>query len=434
MSTLREIGELGDSQWRQRLSDSDAGAYVRLKDGPPPYWSIVYRVYRWAESQPDSPDRYGVLVVAAVFLVWIDVVVGLIRVALLPLLLLAWWCERGLARLLGRTFLCPLCHNPMRDPYVFCSSCRRVQGQLRPTVNSLFIYCCARCGETRWPVLGNYLGGSPRPLVCRDTRGHRGCYYPHPLTGLAGTSAARHVAIVGPALASKHAFLGHLVAQVVSGGDRGYRPANTLAGLEFDLMKQRFMNALQGDTADCEQPGKRYSLARTLVLQAPRRALFVLHNLCNSWLADEERLFTDGISWSDISSLVFVVDGAVSRANGGEGAMSHAEVYSRVVRVVEKDLRLNPGTLLPFQVAVVLPFPPHAFPVQGSGVSGRLAEADAEAHLWREAPAFCAMLRRTMAPHKLRFFGGVLDSKLDLLRGRWLQEVADWILAGRTRS
>jgi len=419
---LRAIGQLGDSQWSRRLSDAHEGFYVRVDDPGPPYLSLLYRASKL------NPD---VFLVAAPLAALIDAVHWILRAAVFPLFLYLWFAERGVARLLGRTFFCPLCFNPMTEPYVYCPKCRRVQGRLRPRIGSLMFKRCAGCGETRWRLIGNYLLSPPRPLVCRDTPQHTGCYRPHQLANVAGRCSVKRIALVGPSVASKHTFLAHLVNQMVNGSaSRGgqYYPVGKLSSLEFQLMRQTLARSALEPTDHCERPGRRYTLARTFALQRGRgRNVAVIHNVSNTWIRYEDRLFTDGLAWTEIRSLVFVIDAALIEGNGSEGILAHAEVYSRVVRVIEKDLSLAPGRYLPVRVAIVLPLTSGANMAQSIGANGAISAAGVKRYVAQGAPALHALVQRTVAPGDLRYFGGLITPNLDLDGSGWVQDLVGWV-------
>jgi len=419
---LRAIGQRGDSQWSRRLSDAHDGFYVMVDDPGPPYWSLLYRASKL------NPDLFLAVAPLAAL---IDAAYWVVRAAVFPFFLTLWSAERGAARLLRRTFFCPLCFNPMTEPYVYCPRCGRVQGRLRPRIGSLLFKRCAGCGETRWRLIGNYLLNPPGPLVCRDTPQHTGCYRPHQLPNLAGRCSVERIALVGPSVASKHTLLAHLVNQMVNGSaSRGsqYYPTGKLSTLEFQLMRQTLARSPHEPTDHCERPGRRYTLARTFALQgAHGKNVAVIHNVSNSWIRYEDRLFTDGLAWTGIRSLVFVIDAAVIEGNGSEGILSHVEVYSRLVRVIEKDLSLAPGSPLPLRVAIVLPLTSGANVAQPVHSNGTISAADVQRYVAQGAPALHALVQRTVAPGQLRYFGGLGSPKLDLSRSGWVRDVAGWV-------
>jgi hypothetical protein len=405
-----------------------------LKDPGPPYWSISYRLARSAESLPEfSPAQQSRLIGAIIFAPF-DAIHWVMRVMIWPLFVVLWYCERGVARLLRRTFFCPLCYNPMRDPYVYCPACGRVQGNLEPRINNLLFKRCVGCGEKRWRIFGNYLFKPPQPLVCRDTIWHLGCYRPHHLDKLAGKCSARRIALVGPNVASKHVFLSHLVNYMVEGRrarPKCYRSANHLSTMEFELLTQVLPQDFGKQTKHYERPGKRYTLARTLVLRKGRsKRLAVIHNVPNACMHNEERLFRDGLAWRQIDAMVFVADLSLVAADGWAGLLSLAEVYSRVVRVIEKDLPLAPGKRLPFRVAIVLPLTQKATLARSIDSEGCVPPDEVERYISQETPGFYALVQRTVSPSKLRFFGGLVTSKLNPQRSRWLDDVVRWVARG----
>src|SRR5215211_3741526 len=102
---VRTIARVGDALWDGELDDHNHGVYVDINEAPPEHTTPLTAPF-----------------VAIGYLVAYP----------------AWLAERKLSRLLGRSYFCPLCHNPMEEALVYCPECRRVQSRLFPAPGGVF--------------------------------------------------------------------------------------------------------------------------------------------------------------------------------------------------------------------------------------------------------------------------------------------------------
>lgn len=162
------IVEAGCALWKGGLAKRKAEGPIPLDEFGPPGWSLLYLTFqsveRLANKDQKTPQELfltGLLMLLspawfAVFLM-VDLVHLPIRFLFYLLVLAAWWGERRLALFLGRRIFCPICHQVMDDPWVFCpNACcpQPVQPRLRPRFHSLFLRTCSSCGRGRWFLLG----------------------------------------------------------------------------------------------------------------------------------------------------------------------------------------------------------------------------------------------------------------------------------------
>jgi hypothetical protein len=387
---LGQIGREGDALWDGQIESEADGSYVDIRDVPPEVFQ--------------SPLHD------------IAIALGLVIAGVL------WRLERAVSSMLGRTYFCPLCHNPMEEPLVSCPHCRRVQSRLRPTVGGVFIRRC-RCGGGRWRVLGS-LFSPPKPLVCRDTESFTGCYRPHRIPDLAGRHRSINAAILGTSVAAKHAFMADMLTQLA----RRHRPAWSMSKLELRLCREVLVKGFEEDTTRYESPGCRYTLSRTLILHGRRRTLWVFHNLLNTWLVSEEALHKNAPFWGRVRGILIVIDGDRLAGADPVGADHPAELYSRTLRDIEKLGLVSPGDALPMNVAVVVACSSrekmgdllsHAQPGIGGPVKSAVMGRD---------PALHGLLVRTVHPKKLRFWAWVAPSGANRPSHLVAEEVGVWIM------
>lgn len=423
---LEKIGKKGDRLWTGKLHevDRDTGMYIPLREPTPPAWSLLYRI--------GLQDESGIRTFAFFPLLFpIDALHFVARIFLFPLVWLLWWTEKRVALWLGRYYFCPVCHNLMDEPLVYCPnrSCKRVQARLRPSFNSLFVRTCPACGEGRWRILGQRFLSPPEPLVCRHTEKTSGCYHPQPVPLLAGKCRSVYIGLAGTTVRAKHSVMAHLFRHLAGQGIRkvSYQPAWDLSELELKLCDQVLHRAFREDTRRCEVPGEQYTLGLTLPLQAEgKKHLLVFHNIAQHWLGKTEILARTGLNWNLLRTLVFVIDAAQMDALTTETAAPQVETYTRLVRAVEEYCGLRPGSTLPFRVAVVLALPGKPAAARRRGASGEMPPEKVERLLAERDPALYALLRRTVPPGRLRFFGGSIPPDLEVARTRWLQDVLEW--------
>ena len=405
------IGRLGDRLWVEPLAEGDAeGGPVPLTEWGKPFWSLVYS----STSRLDEQDRgqgLGFLAVVPLFpfMVLIDAVHLLARIGLYLPVLVLWWLEARVARWWGRRWFCVVCHHGMHEPFPCCPhpDCPRpVQPRLRPSFNSLFRRSCSGCRRSSWWILGARLWNRPSPLVCRHTASTSGCYRPLLIPALATGTPGTHVALAGTKTASKNAVLGHLVRAWT---ERGLEPAADVSAAEVQLARTVLVRAGTIDTRPMERTGQHWTLASTLVLAEGER-LLALHNLLGGWFRQTARLSKHGPNWRALDCLVFVLDGDELRREPEADSLPASEWFARIVRVTEEYCGLPAGARLPFRVAVVL---------AGSG--------PIEATIARHDPALGALLRRTVRPGRLAFFGGVLPSEPGSGPVDWARPLAEWI-------
>jgi hypothetical protein len=365
-------------------------------------------------------------VVVFPLLLAIDVVHAVGRTLVLLFALAVWWGERRLAKLRGRSWFCPLCINPLKEPLVYCPDCLRIQPRLRPGFDSPLSWRCP-CGRSRWSKLGRYFLNPPRNLGCRDTDHFEGCYHPHPLPHLAGRLRPRHVAIVGTSERAKHAVMAHLLHHCVA-GERRYQLVWDLNQLELELCRQFLFRSMREDTRGCEQPGQYYRLARTFLLQRQDgNDALVFHNIPNELLENTESLADYRITWDEMGGLLLVIDDERTDDRFRPNVLSQAEIYSRLLRVIEEYRGTTIGERLPFKVAVLLPV------AAGNAAdflpaAGGLIDSDGVKDLLkRRDPPLFGLLNWSTQAKKLRYFGGIMPDELDLKESQWIQEALDWI-------
>lgn len=418
---IRQIGMQGDASLKSgMLSDHDAKGYIYLKDEQLPYWSLWYIFCRWTNYGPLSS-------IAFFFLGPLDLLQVPFRLILWPCCVLIWKAERHLGHWLRRKHLCGICHHAMPDPFVYCKYCQRVQGLLRPSFGALFWRRCAGCGRSGWPTLGDYLCWAPKPLVCRDSAKSKGCYTPLDPQIPSG-HAMRQYAILGPTLRAKHAFMGHLIRSLTLAGaaPRQFEPLGNLSELECRLCAEVLSSAKERDTSSCEVPGKRYTLMRSMRLQRNKRQV-VLHNIAHPWLRSEDTLYRDSLRWRDVTGLMFVLDERLLAIDASHPQASHVEVLSRLIRVVEKDMSLLPGSPLPFKVVVVLPVAENSRLASQVDARGIMSVKNIKDAIQSLSPGLLALLRRSVEKRNLGFYGGVLPNHASQNSTAWLSDLRRWI-------
>lgn len=426
---LERIGQEGDALLKRKLSRVNAeGDYVPIEGGS--VRPVLLTAMLFAYLEQGGPAAVVLAVPALPLLAPIDLVLVIGRFVMFPFVLLAWWLERKMSQLLGRSYFCPLCSNPMCEPLLYCSQCKRVQPRLRPHPEALFLRTC-ECGQSSWPILGQFFLRCPQPLVCRDTERVTGCYRPHPLASLAGRYSSKHLAVAGTSTQAKHAVMAHLFAHLVEGDRRfgTWTPAWELSEMEMELSRKRLVKAFREDTTDCEKPGDRYTLGLSFVLRSVDDSqLLVFHNVAQHWLDSTSLLVKNVLNWKLIQGMVLVLDPELMGVIADPQELPQAEAYSRLLRVIEEYCVLSTGSPLPLRVAVVLPVP--AGRAAAMGLPGVKASMLGEAirQLVREKePALHALLVRSVAPTKLAFFAGPIPDDIDLKKTKWLHEVLTWM-------
>jgi hypothetical protein len=426
---LDRIGQEGDALLKRKLSRVNAeGDYVPIEAGTTRPVLLIAKLFAYLEQ--GGPAAVVLAVPALPLLAPIDLIHVILRFVLFPFVLLAWWLERRLAQMLGRSFFCPLCSNPMREPLVYCPKCKRVQPRLRPHPEALFIRTC-ECGEMSWPILGQFFLRCPQPLVCRDTERVTGCYRPHALAVLAGRGRSRHVAVAGTTARAKHAVMAHLFEHLAQGdGPLGqWEPAWDMSALELELFEQTLSRSFQIDTSDCDKLGERYTLALSFVLRKARGSqLYVFHNVAQHWLDSTPLLIKNVLNWKLTHGMIFVLDPEQMGLIADSDQLPQAEAYSRLLRVIEEFCRLQAGSTLPLRVAVVLPVPDGQAATLGvPGVKSGLSGEAVQKLVREKEPALHALLIRSVAPAKLGFFAGPIPDDLDLKKTKWLHDVLTWV-------
>ena len=421
---LQQIGQKGDALLNERLPRVDEdGIYVPLRANTNQTPLLTGLLMSYANES----GRGGIFItiMALPVVVPLDLLQLILRCIVYPLILAAWWCERRLSRLLGRSYFCPLCSNPMGEPLVYCEHCRRVQTRLIPLIESLFTRTCD-CGKTTWRLQGQYLWRRPQPLVCRDTEHISGCYRPHALPDLAGKTSSHHLAIAGTTTRAKHAVMAYLFRHLIAGGSRlgPFRTAWDMSALELQLC-DTLAESFSFDTGPCEQPGKRYTLSLSFVLRPHRGGrLLVFHNVAQPWLASTPLLAKNVLNWKLIPGLVFVVDPDRMGVIHDPNQLPQSEIFSRLLRVIEEYCFLPAGAVLSQRVAVVLPLPsgpPSENPEPSMG------DAEVRRQVWERDPALYALLVESVKAGRLRFFAGPIPRGFDLEQTRWLNEVLAWL-------
>lgn len=441
-----KIGEAGDALWKGRFPERNGEHPIPLDELGLPGWSLLYQTSQLVDRLANKDKTplelvlFGFLCLLipawfALFLV-VDLVHLPVRFLLYPLVLAAWWGEKRLALLLGRRIFCPICHQVMDDPWVYCPNPRcpqPVQARLRPRFHSLFLRTCSTCGRGRWLLLGQRFLFRPRHLVCRHTDTVSGCFHPIRLPALQGGNRLTNLAIVGTSTRAKHALMAHLFHQLTSEELDGqeFEPAWNLTELELLLCRTALFQAFQTDTKKYEMPGKRYSLCWAFLLQARgRKQLVAFHNMVNRWFQQTEKLAEKGANWARVNGLLLLLDPVAMGKKNPPGRLPQMEYYARLVRVVEEFCDLRPGSTLPFPVAVLLGVPPNqasqfgqtVFPLDG------LSSEETEEIIRRHDPALLGLLRRTVEPDRLGFFSGVLPPQLNTSETLWMRQAVNWLI------
>jgi len=428
----RRIGQRGDALFNGKLSDRyprerwDVGFY---HEGPP-WWSICYRfLYKSPQANKTEPaDDVEALTYCT--LGWIDALHWLVRLIIFPFSWIVWWCERRWARWRKYSYFCPVCHNPARDPLVYCPRCGQIQGLLRPRVGELFVHRCTNCGESRWKIHGQYLGSPPHHLVCRNTLTTAGCTRPNPIASLLRKTRSDHLAILGVGTRTKHALFAHIIGHAAKKrlGRRGRcRIPWPVNRDEWQLARRTLGNNLAVDTDGYETPGRNYTLARTFLLRA-RSRLVVLHNLADQWLTAEAALAVHGYPLVTSKTWIFVLDAVELEQHAPESRSSSVETLSRLIRVVQKFRKLDPQKALPAKLAVVLPIPDSSKLWNEGLLVDRLEPETVRSLVHERAAAFSLLATSVFRRSRLRYFGGPLPDSLDLQQTSWLQEVFNWAL------
>jgi len=302
---------------------------------------------------------------------------------------------------------------------------------LRPRFNCLFQQPCVSCGRRSWSLLGLPLGKPPNTLVCRQTGTLSGCYHPITIPALQGRRVV-HAGLAGVTLAAKHGVMAHLFAQLVEHGTggAGYRPGWEVTGLELQLCQAILYRAFETDTSACETPGRRWTLAWTAVFepQGAGRTL-AFHNIVDQLLTDTDQLARNSLNWKDLDSLILVLDPAQLGLKIDPHLRQPVEIWSRLVRVIEEYCSAPAGQCLPCKVAVVLAVPErgHSLAFLPAELKQGLTALEVERIVRENDPALAALLRRTVAGRKLRFFGGIIPQTFDLTQTRWLEAALRWI-------
>ena len=435
---VQKIGKQGDALLKTKVIRSDEDGYDIPFDQHVPYRDTMLTVKLHEKLNPNEESPENLPIWAGIFaVVFVDIAVKIVFFPIYLAAILFWFAERGWSRLKKRSFFCPFCTNPSRDPLVYCPKCQRVQPRIRPSFRAPLVWRCG-CGKYSWFTVGQYAFGSPGPLCCRDLPTVTGCYRPHPAPELAGRTHAVHTAIAGTSTRAKHAVMAHLFKHLSVGSlsETGpCDPAWDVSADELKLCETRLNRSfLKGEeTTDCETPGTNYTFAQSFMLDTERGRLLVYHNVAQQWLRATESLVRKGLNWELVSGLVFVLD--PEKLSGSDlNKFPQAEAWSHLVQAVEQYCGVPPGQPLPLKVAVVLPVP------DAKTFSDFWKEADPTARdrgmsevevrdlVRRRDPALYALLTRCLHPNRLAYFGGTIPPSLDLKRTFWLCDALQWVL------
>jgi hypothetical protein len=201
-----------------------------------------------------------------------------------------------------------------------------------------------------------------------------------------------------------------------------------MSKLELSLFRYVLRRGFEEDTTRYEAPGHTYTLARTFILHGRKGALWVFHNLLNSWLVSEEELHRYHPTWSRVGSLLFVLDGERLARPVPGSSDPPVELFSRMLRDIEKFCLLRPNRFLPMRVAVVVACPSHEMMSELFLKADRPADEPFKSVVMSLDPALHALLLRTVAPKRLRFWGWVAPFNVDQTSPLAAQEVGRWIL------
>jgi hypothetical protein len=433
---LTAIGKLGDALLRPEFSPEDeAGEPIPFE--PPPINPRSLLVGRFADEVRAAKGPVTVILASLLYgaALPVDALRLVAKGCLFPFAWVSWRGERWLARRTRGSHLCPLCTNPIQDPLVFCPRCGRIQPRIQPTWSAPLAWPCY-CGESRWPTLGQYFGGSRGPLVCRDQPHFTGCHRRTRLEGVAGRYVATHVALFGASLKAKHAVMGHLFARIADGTDRGglsATPAWDLSRLELDLARSHLIKAFVEDTAPAESPGAEYTLGLAFLAHSRDTGrLYHIRNLAEKWVARTDRLAEKSLDWNFVRCLALVLDPTGLGRFDTTEFLPHAEVLSRLIRVIEEYLEIPPGDRLPHSLAVILPLPDlrelDSLRLELDAPHGEGAVDDRIRSVLRDRdPALIALVDRCFEPSRVGFFAGPIPNTLDLKATEWLKQVLDWL-------
>jgi hypothetical protein len=269
-------------------------------------------------------------------------------------------------------------------------------------------------------------------LICRDTEWVEGCYRPHRIPHLAGRYAARHIALMGSTVAAKHVAMAHLFCHLARGpGPRqaSYRPGWKLSEMELQLCRQVLCKGYRQDTRRYESLGRRYGLARTFILNRPDDpTLRVFHNLLDHWFDEDHSLHDCGMLWTNLDGLIFVLDGDELSSGTSSRKLPPVERYSRILRVIEQARSLAPGGRLPMKVGIVVTFSCRETAEKWLSCPGSLTGEMARELILRSEPNLHALLQRSLAPHRLQFWMGVMPEDLVLSKSAWMHDLISWMI------
>lgn len=432
----RLIGHEGDALFHPTLGKTDQAGNV-IPFVPPTFNPEVMLTARVLDAIATAPSPGAWIGLASLMLLapFVDFARLIAQGTYFPFALLVWRLERSLSRWKQRSFFCPLCTNSMEDPLVCCPHCLQIQPRIQPTWTAPLIWRCD-CGKGSWSTIGQYAIKCPHLLVCRPQPHVTGCYHLHPLRGLAGKYPTSHVALVGTSMRAKHSVMANLFAHTASGfGRKQYEgvPATRVTDLELHLARTHLAQGFMIDTAACESPGEKYTLGLCFaMLTKQRRRLYAIHNIPMPWLSKADVLNRKSVNWRLIRNLVVVLDAELLGKIDASTPVPQAEILSRLIRVIEQYLDLQPGAELPHRLAVVLPLPPrHFFSELQTELGGVLPEGVEESRVRRVVrerdPALSALVSRCFRSNRVRFFSGPMPDSLDLSKTPWLANVLDWV-------
>lgn len=423
---VQTIGQQGDMLWNDKLATLNRhGRGFPLNKSEKGIW-LTYWLFK--SFLPHYPRWRIVLVVFVAPIIICEPVILLLRLPTYLFVSLLWRLRRSFAHKAGRSFLCPLCYNPMKDPYYYCPRCKEIQPLLEPRINCLFFRTCS-CGKSIWSIWGQYSGRKYKNLVCRNTERYFGCYRPYRLHKLAGCSSKYYV-LTGTSVRAKHAVMAHLFQYLTVVGleNEGIlAPAWPITQTELELCRRYLCEVLSHQSHDAsakyplakEKLGKKYSLAQSFALASSGgQTAHVFHNLPNRLFAQTKEITKFDLEWNSIRCLIIVID--VKRRS----RLPWSEQYSRLVRVIEEYLELEIGKHLPIKIAIVVPYQGSAAP----RASLHSTSDQVRDEIMKTDPTLGALLQRTTAEKDVRFFGGPIPEKFDLQQTAWLGELAEWII------
>jgi hypothetical protein len=436
---LNQIGALGD-RFKHNILPRDDGkgvwyAYDPSKSSHKSPWSWVDLFYgrlTGTTGEIDSFFKWIGLFVIVLIIGPFDLIHVTLRVLIYPFVLIVWWGERKILMRRSMWYFCPSCFNPMHEPLVYCPSCLVPQPQLRPTFRNLFSRKCVnpKCtSRSSWLLLGHSIK-TPSPIACRDTSSYKSCQCVHRCSPLIEGYAPQHVIVLGASNASKHSITGHLLNHLhhVGAGKTQYKPVDNLDTLELNLFVSHLANAFQENTDHAEQPGKHYRLANCLLLKSNRKKkLLAFHNVPTDFTKSETAMLGP-MPIKDLRPSIMLIlnpDNLVSSQQGEYG--SHAEIFSRFIRRVQRLLDTTPGEKLQIPLQIVLPFPSSHPLSKYAKPTGELPAKIMQQLISNNDPALNGILALCFDPKKVQYFGGVIGDAVTSNPRSWITPLAERI-------